>query len=104
MAADLGVIAPDLGLQLFGRKLPGQELLVDGDLCQLLGREVGAVLLCEDRGGIGTLLGQFGDDFQYVGIGQLGDFRARGLGLDDILLGIGAMAPRRTVPWPSWPP
>ena len=75
-----------------GRKLPGQELLVDGDLCQLLGREVGAVLLCEDRGGIGTLLGQFGDDFQDVGIGQLGDFRARGLGLDDILLGIAQCA------------
>lgn len=70
----------------------GRNSWKTGDLRQLLGREVGAVLLCEDRGGIGTLLGQFGDDFQYVGIGQFGDFRARGLGLDDILLGIAQCA------------
>lgn len=69
-------------------ELFGQELLENGDLRQLLLRQVGAVLLGEDGGGIGALLGELGEDFQHVGVGQLGELRPGGLGFDDVLLGI----------------
>ena len=75
-----------------GSGLLGQEFLKYGHLRQLFGGQVRAVLLGEDRRGVGPLLGQLGDDLQHVGVGQFGDFRSRRLGFDDVFLGIAQCA------------
>ena len=78
--------------KLLGSVLLGQEFLKYGHLRQLFGGQVRAVLLGEDRRGVGPLLGQLGDDLQHVGVGQFGDFRSRRLGFDDVFLGIAQCA------------
>ena len=70
------------------RKRPGQELLQNGDLCRLLVGKVLAALRRIDRCGVGTLLGEFGDDFHHVGVGQFGNAGTGGLGFDDVFLDV----------------